>query len=45
MWEYESIASEEHTNLTIDASGLVINPAYSHLGASPDGIIVVERVN
>ena len=28
-----------HTNFTVSSSGLVLNPKWPHLGASPDGIV------
>ena len=35
-------ASRNHTNFTINDSGLIINPSYPHLGATPDGKISCE---
>ena len=32
-------AKMKHMNLTVTESGLIVNPQYPHLGASPDGII------
>ena len=31
--------SKNHSNFTIRESGLVINPKWSYIGASPDGIV------
>ena len=31
---------KKHTSFTVSESGLVIHPCYSHLGASPDGVIM-----
>lgn len=36
---YLSVASGNHQNFEVNDSGLVINPAYPHLGASPDGCV------
>ncbi len=30
---------EEHTNVTVHGSGLLINPHWPFIGASPDGIV------
>ena len=32
-------SKDRHTNLKIGHCGLVVNPCYPHLGASPDGIV------
>lgn len=37
--DYISHMKDKHTNLRVDSSGLVVNPNYPHLGASPDGIV------
>ena len=37
--DYELTMLDHHTNFSITASGLFVNPQYPHLGASPDGII------
>ena len=36
---YFSIFSSSHENLTIRDSGLIINPNYPYIGASPDAIV------
>ena len=36
------VNEERHTNLVIKDSGLAINPAYLHLGTSPDGCITCD---
>ena len=35
--KYKKISQVHHTSFKVDASGLVVNPAYPFLGASPDG--------
>lgn len=40
--EYAHIIKGSHHNATIANSGLVINPNYPHLGASPDGVVSCE---
>ncbi|KAJ8017633.1 hypothetical protein HOLleu_44819 [Holothuria leucospilota] len=37
--EYSAHMFFNHDNFTVEESGLVINPAFPHIGASPDGII------
>jgi hypothetical protein len=37
--DYIKTVKEQHSNLKVMASGLVVNTKYPHLGASPDGII------
>ena len=39
---YKSSVQSHHKNFKISPSGLVINPLYPHLGASPDGIICCD---
>ena len=39
---YKSSIQSHHKNFKISPSGLVINPLYPHLGASPDGIICCD---
>jgi len=36
--KYASLMSSEHGNFTCDRTGLWINPFYSHLGVSRDGV-------
>ena len=33
-----------HSSLEVTMSGLVINPEYSWLGASPDGVVYIQVV-
>lgn len=37
--DYKERKQATHTNFTCTMSGLIINPSYPHLGASPDGLI------
>ena len=37
--EYKRISQFNHTSFEVDASGLVVNPTYPYLGASPDGLV------
>ena len=37
--EYQTRKEQTHTNFKCVLSGLVVNPLYPHLGASPDGVI------
>ena len=37
--EYQKIIQVHHTSFKVDASGLVVNPTYPYLGASPDGLV------
>lgn len=37
--EYQTRKQQTHTNFKCTLSGLVVNPLYPHLGASPDGVI------
>lgn len=30
---------KSHANFTVQSSGLVINPSYPYIGASPDGVV------
>ena len=39
MSEYEKVVSPQHEDFEVKDSGLVINPSYPHLGASPDGFV------
>jgi hypothetical protein len=36
---YSKVMAERHEGLVIEDSGLVINPQWPHIGASPDGIV------
>lgn len=36
---YIESAEFDHVGLTISSSALVIHPSYSHMGASPDGVV------
>ena len=36
--EYVDVVSKEHQNFSMKTSGLIINPCWPHMGASPDGI-------
>ena len=40
--EYLMAMEGSHTNVQVRSSGLVINPSYPFLGASPDGIVVCD---
>ncbi|XP_074480445.1 uncharacterized protein LOC141761099 [Sebastes fasciatus] len=40
--EYTKMMEKFHTNLTVKKAGLVINPQYPWLGASPDGILTCD---
>lgn len=40
--EFTKMMESHHTNLTVRRGGLVINPQYPWLGASPDGILTCE---
>lgn len=42
MEEYSKIMEEHHTNLNVRRAGLVINPKYPWLGASPDGMVTCD---
>ena len=35
----QTMHDKGHTNLVVMMSGLIINPEYTYLGASPDGIV------
>ena len=35
----QTMHDKGHTNLVVMMSGLIINPEYAYLGASPDGIV------
>ena len=37
--QYKAIMQENHNDISVHDSGLVINPKWPHLGASPDGIV------
>ena len=37
--EYASTLKEIHQDFQIRESGLILNPKYPHLGASPDGLV------
>lgn len=45
---YVKVRQESHADMSVVECGLVINPEWPHLGASPDGIVqcipVVEKV-
>ena len=36
---YQKLQEKTHINFSISMSGLVLNPKWPHLGASPDGFI------
>ena len=36
--DYTSTMACSHTNLKLEWCGLIVNPKYPHLGASPDGL-------
>ena len=36
---YVDVVSKEHQNFSIKTSGLIINPCWPYIGASPDGIV------
>ncbi|KAJ8346634.1 hypothetical protein SKAU_G00280350 [Synaphobranchus kaupii] len=38
--EYTKVMESQHSNLTVRKGGLVVNPHYPWLGASPDGIVI-----
>ncbi|KAJ8368767.1 hypothetical protein SKAU_G00087950 [Synaphobranchus kaupii] len=40
--EYTKVMESQHSNLTVRKGGLVINPHYPWLGASPDGILICD---
>lgn len=37
--KYKSLHSYSHQNFALKSSGLVLNPDWPHLGASPDGVV------
>ena len=39
MSQYSKVVSPQHEDFETKDSGLVINPSYPHLGASPDGFV------
>ena len=39
MSQYANVVSPQHEDFETKDSGLVINPSYPHLGASPDGFV------
>ncbi len=42
--EYTALMRETHEAFNIKLTGLHINPAYPHLGASPDGVVSCKCV-
>lgn len=39
---YVKIMTEHHESFTVADSGLLINPKWPHLGASPDGVVLCD---
>ena len=37
--EYKKISLIHHTSFKVDAAGLFVDPSYTYLGASPDGLV------
>ena len=40
--EYERYMVGRHAEFEVVSSGLVINPAWAHIGASPDGVVICK---
>ena len=36
---YEKMYNEQHTSGNVEITGLIVNPSFPHLGASPDGLV------